>query len=51
MPSEFFTVSNSSTIHVGATSPDDIKLPGKPILAQGWGFAIAKAKEFAVSPE
>ena len=50
-PSEFFTVRNSSTIHVGAINPDEITLPRKPTLAQGWGFAIAKTREFAVSPE
>ena len=33
------------------TNPDEIALPPKPTLAQGWGFAIAKTKEFAVSPE
>jgi pyruvate dehydrogenase (quinone) len=38
-------------IHVGATNPDEITLPRKPTLRQGWGFAITKTKEFAVSPE
>lgn len=33
------------------TNPDEIALPPKPTLAQGWGFAIAKSKEFVVSPE
>jgi pyruvate dehydrogenase (quinone) len=33
------------------TNPDEIALPPKPTLEQGWGFAIAKMKEFAVSPE
>jgi pyruvate dehydrogenase (quinone) len=33
------------------TNPDEIALPPKPTLAQGWGFAIAKTKEFVVSPE
>jgi len=33
------------------TNPDEIALPPKPTLEQGWGFAIAKAKEFVVSPE
>jgi pyruvate dehydrogenase (quinone) len=28
-----------------------VTLPRKPTLAQGWGSAIAKTKEFAVSPE
>jgi hypothetical protein len=51
LPSEFFKVRTSSTIHVGVTNPDEITLPRKPTLAQGWGFAIAKTKEFAVSPE
>ncbi len=29
------------------TNPDEIALPPKPTLEQGWGFAIAKMKEFA----
>ncbi len=33
------------------TNPDEIALPPKPTFEQGWGFAIAKMKEFAVSPE
>ncbi|MCW2786851.1 MAG: poxB [Marmoricola sp.] len=33
------------------TNPDEIAIPPKPTLEQGWGFAIAKAKEFLVSPE
>ncbi len=33
------------------TNPNEIALPPKPTLEQGWGFAIAKMKEFAVSPE
>ena len=33
------------------TNPDEIAVPGKPTLSQGWGFAIAKSKEFVVSPE
>ncbi len=33
------------------TNPDEVAVPGKPTLAQGWGFAIAKTKEFIVSPE
>ncbi len=33
------------------TNPDEIALPPRPTLEQGWGFAIAKMKEFAVSPE
>lgn len=33
------------------TNPDEIAIPPKPTLEQGWGFAIAKAKEFADSPE
>ncbi|MFG2138382.1 thiamine pyrophosphate-dependent enzyme [Streptomyces sp. NPDC048650] len=28
------------------TNPDEISLPPKPTVEQGWGFAIAKAKEF-----
>ena len=27
------------------TNPDEVAVPPKPKLAQGWGFAIAKAKE------
>jgi len=27
------------------TNPDEVAIPPKPKLAQGWGFAIAKAKE------
>jgi len=33
------------------TSPEEIAVPPKPTLEQGWGFAIAKAKEFVDSPE
>jgi pyruvate dehydrogenase (quinone) len=33
------------------TNPDEIAVPPAPTLEQGWGFAIAKMKEFAVSPE
>jgi pyruvate dehydrogenase (quinone) len=33
------------------TNPDEVAVPGKPTLSQGWGFAIAKTKEFIVSPE
>ena len=33
------------------TNPDEIAVPPKPTLAQGWGFAIAKSKEFVDSPE
>lgn len=33
------------------TNPEEISVPGKPTLEQGWGFAIAKTKEFLVSPE
>ncbi len=33
------------------TNPDEIAVPPKPSLAQGWGFAIAKTKEFVTSPE
>jgi len=32
-------------------NPQEISIPPKPTLEQGWGFAIAKMKEFAVSPE
>ncbi|MDX3537037.1 thiamine pyrophosphate-binding protein [Streptomyces sp. MB09-01] len=27
------------------TNPEEVAVPGKPTLAQGWGFAVAKAKE------
>jgi pyruvate dehydrogenase (quinone) len=33
------------------TNPDEIAVPPKPTLEQGWGFAIAKTKEFVESPE
>ena len=33
------------------TNPDEIAVPPKPTLEQGWGFAIAKMKEFVDSPE
>ena len=33
------------------TNPDEIAVPPKPTLAQGWGFAIAKTREFVDSPE
>jgi pyruvate dehydrogenase (quinone) len=33
------------------TSPEEVAVPPKPTLEQGWGFAIAKAKEFVESPE
>ncbi|ANH40222.1 Pyruvate dehydrogenase [ubiquinone] [Nocardioides dokdonensis FR1436] len=33
------------------TNPDEIAVPSKPTLEQGWGFAIAKAKEMVISPE
>jgi pyruvate dehydrogenase (quinone) len=31
------------------TNPDEIAVPPKPSLSQGWGFAIAKSKEFVES--
>ena len=31
------------------TNPDEIAVPPKPTLEQGWGFAIAKTKEFLES--
>jgi pyruvate dehydrogenase (quinone) len=31
------------------TNPDEIAVPPRPTLAQGWGFAIAKSKEILVS--
>lgn len=27
------------------TNPEEVAVPGKPTVAQGWGFAVAKAKE------
>jgi pyruvate dehydrogenase (quinone) len=33
------------------TNPDEIAIPPKPTLEQGWGFAIAKSKEFVASAE
>lgn len=33
------------------TNPNEIAIPPEPTLAQGWGFAIAKSKEFLTSPE
>ena len=33
------------------TNPDEIAIPPKPTLQQGWGFAIAKSKEFLDSAE
>ncbi|GAB3786916.1 thiamine pyrophosphate-dependent enzyme [Nocardioides ungokensis] len=33
------------------TNPDEIAVPPKPTLVQGWGFAIAKSKEFVDSAE
>jgi len=32
------------------TNPDEIAVPPKPTLRQGWGFAIAKSQEFLDSP-
>lgn len=31
------------------TNPDEISVPPKPTLSQGWGFAIAKSKEILES--
>ena len=33
------------------TNPEEISIPSLPTLEEGWGFAIAKSKEFLVSPE
>jgi pyruvate dehydrogenase (quinone) len=33
------------------TNADEVAVPPKPTLEQGWGFAIAKTKEFVASPE
>jgi pyruvate dehydrogenase (quinone) len=31
------------------TNPDEVAVPPKPTLTQGWGFAIAKSREFLES--
>jgi pyruvate dehydrogenase (quinone) len=33
------------------TNPDEVAVPPRPTLEQGWGFAIAKSKESLSSPE
>jgi pyruvate dehydrogenase (quinone) len=33
------------------TNADEVAVPPSPTLEQGWGFAIAKTKEFLTSPE
>ena len=33
------------------TNPDEVAVPPKPTLEQGWGFAIAKTKEFLESSD
>ncbi|MFF4451983.1 thiamine pyrophosphate-dependent enzyme [Streptomyces goshikiensis] len=33
------------------TNPEEVAVPGKPTVAQGWGFAIAKIKEILPSRE
>lgn len=33
------------------TNPDEIAIPPKPTIEQGWGFAIAKTREFLDSAE
>jgi pyruvate dehydrogenase (quinone) len=33
------------------TNADEIAVPPKPTLEQGWGYAIARSKEFIDSPE
>ncbi|WP_300676842.1 thiamine pyrophosphate-dependent enzyme [Nocardioides sp.] len=33
------------------TDPEEIAVPPRPTLSQGWGFAIAKTREFLDSPE
>ncbi|HET8605243.1 MAG TPA: thiamine pyrophosphate-dependent enzyme [Marmoricola sp.] len=33
------------------TNPDEVAVPPKPTLEQGWGFAIAKMREFVDAPE
>jgi len=32
------------------TNPEEVAVPGKPTVEQGWGFAIAKVKELLRSP-
>nr|WP_322973995.1 thiamine pyrophosphate-dependent enzyme [Actinacidiphila oryziradicis] len=31
------------------TNPDEVAVPAKPTVEQGWGFAVAKMKEFVRS--
>lgn len=56
-PSELDGAVQEALAHPGpvlldvVTNPEEISVPGKPTLEQGWGFAIAKTKEFLVSPE
>ena len=33
------------------TNPDEVAIPPEPTVSQGWGFAIAKTKEFLESRE
>jgi pyruvate dehydrogenase (quinone) len=33
------------------TNPEEVAVPGKPTVSQGWGFAIAKVKEVLSSRE
>lgn len=33
------------------TNPDEVAVPPTPTVAQGWGFAVAKTKEFVAAPE
>src|SRR6478735_9360105 len=33
------------------TNPDEVAVPPKPTLTQGWGFAIAKSREFLESSD
>jgi pyruvate dehydrogenase (quinone) len=47
---EAFAVDGPVLIDV-LTNPDEIAIPPKPTLEQGWGFAIAKTREFVDSPE
>lgn len=32
-------------------NPDEVAVPPTPTVAQGWGFALAKTKEFVAAPE
>ena len=56
-PTTWTTPSREALRHDGPvlldvlTNPDEIAIPPTPTLEQGWGFAIAKTKEFVDSAE